>query len=86
MPKANSYYVGVAQPVARACWDDFQHELNFPGAGLEVEFIRDSAGRTRLDMRSGEALDEARTDEVARRFRLFLEGRGLMDSSSGLRR
>jgi hypothetical protein len=84
--KTNSYYVGVAEPVARTSWADFQHELDFPGTGLEVEFVRDSAARTRLDMRTGGAPDVARTDEVARRFRLFLEGRGLIDATSGPRR
>jgi len=85
-PKANSYYVGVAEAVARACWNDFEHELNFPGAGLEVAFITDSPCRTRLEMSTGGAPDAARTDEVARRFRLFLEGRGIIDSTSGPRR
>lgn len=83
-PKANSYYVGVAEPVVRACWADFAHELDFPGAGLDVDFVSDSPGRTRLDMRG--AFDAAQADDVARRFRLFLEGRGLIDLTSGLRR
>jgi len=80
---ANSYYVEVPEEVARACWKDFEHELDFPGAGLNVEFAADSPRRARLDM---QADDTARMDEAARRFRLFLEGRGLIDLTTGPRR
>jgi hypothetical protein len=78
------YYVDVPVPVARARWADFEHELNFPGSGLEVRFdaVAGEPGRTRLSI-TGE---EARMDPAVRRFRLFLEGRGLVDSTSGLRR
>jgi len=77
---ANSYYVDVPEAVARACWDDFEHELNYPGAGLNVEFTADSPGRTRLDLHAD---DVGRTDAAARSFRLYLEGRGLIDATTG---
>lgn len=81
----DSYYVEVSEPVARACWQDFQHELDFPGSGIAVEFhaLADQPARTRLDMHAD---DTARMDKAVRSFRLFLEGRGLIDSTTGLRR
>ena len=78
--KERRYYVEVAAPIARARWADFEHELNFPGRGLEVRFdaLADEPGRTRLSI-TGEGVD---MDNAVRRFRLFLEGRGLIDSTS----
>ena len=76
-----TYQVGVPPGVARERWHDFEHELDFPGEHLHVrlEPIDDEPGRTRVciageDDRAGERMDDA-----MRRFRLFLQSRGVIE-------
>jgi hypothetical protein len=77
-PSERTYYLEVPPDTARRAWQDFGHELDFPGRGLTVRFdaAEHDAMRTRLCIRDNEP-DRERADEAVRRFRMFLDSEGL---------
>ena len=78
--RRRTYYIDLPPDVAARAWLDFERTLSFPGAGLEARFAPadGETKRCRVDL-SGASADAARIDKAMFDFRVFLEGRGLLE-------
>jgi len=79
-PIEKSYYVDLPRDAAEEHWRSFEHELSYPGADLDVRFDPVAGAPRRCRVTSfAFSSDAARhADDRMRRFRLFLQRRGLV--------